>query len=366
MLIAIVTLGILTLLIGRWHFSQQAVDLVPPSSYRSSVERKLWNAVNRNLSTSSGEIYRVQPSPTNPAQSIARLSESVGLLMMFAVKAQDRRLFEQQVQVLNTAYVRHHLIAWEMIGDRRSPVNSTIDDLRILAAMVMAEKQFDQPSLASEVQGLALGLQRHDADSGWLLNSATIHDLHPKDAEVAVRYWNVSALEALAHRVPSYRRLARDARLGLVHASNRFGWFALGYNLHSHTYQFGGKTGLNMDDELMTALHAQAAEISVTKFLTALQRLWTRHGIIPLRVSSEGRILGSGVSPAIYAMAVRLFWNADQFRTAMAIARVLLSMQEPPSRPQVGGGFSAIPQGLLYSFTQLEVLLTLQEVPIGH
>lgn len=366
MMVALLVLGIGIFVLGRSQPKAPVVHLAPPPVYRNAIERRLWNAMNHSLSTSGGEIYRIEPSPGHPARAIARLSESIGLLMVFALKAHDRRLFEQQIQVLNRAFVRHKLIAWEIVGDQQSTVDSTVDELRILQAMILAEREFPQVHLTTEIDRLAEGLKRHNAVGGWLLDSATAEVSHPKAAPVAVRYWNVSALDALAQIVPGYRRLAYQARLGLVHSQNRWGWYALTYNPIRHTYQFGGPRGLNMDDELITALHAQTAGIPVTAFVTAIRTLWLKHGIIPLAVSAEGRICEPGVSPAVYAMAVRLLLNAGQENIAQAVAQRLWAMQDAPHLAPGSGGFSAVLDGRLYSFTQLEVLLTLQEVPIGH
>lgn len=330
------------------------------------AEQWAWRFLVQDLATPTGEIQQYSPRAEAQHGTPPQLSESVGLMMDYALDSHDAPLFAQQVELLQRQFIHHDAILWKIPAAPGATVNSTIDDLRILSALLVGARQFHIPADRILAQSLANGLWQHNAVGGWLLDDAPGQPMTiPTPSSIAVRYWNITALYRLATLDSRFQPIWRQARTMLARSANAEGLYAISYDPATHTFQDGGTQSFNMDDELITALHAQAAGLPTQTFGLHLSLLWHQTGIIPLSVSSTWQPRSTAQSVATYALASRYFWKSGDRADALWILHRMLQLQvRTPLHVHshnLQGAFSVDPSSRVYAFDQLEALLTLRE-----
>ncbi|MCI0184856.1 hypothetical protein [Sulfoacidibacillus ferrooxidans] len=367
-IIMIIVLLVSSLAVSRLRHPLET--LPSPRSFDGQAELEVWNFTSHHMVNKAGAIEQTASYYRNKSKNITSLSESIGLLLDYSILSHDHKLFVQQEQVVKQSFMLDQGISWRVMDGERSPVNSTIDDLRIIAALTRGSGQFHDPSALHFAKILATGLLTHDATStGWLLDYSSLTSIaHQQSPWLAVWYWNLANVRTLSKLNKKYLPILLHEREALAHATNHVGLYALFYNPDTHTYRFPSSNRLNMDDELLTALHAQSCGLPTKKFRNHLAILLDKSTLIPAEVSEDWTIKSSVQSPAIYALAIRLFYRAGDDDDAIRCLHLLLDMQVQKKGDLGGydysiyGAFAMKPYSPIFSFDQLESLLSLRQV----
>lgn len=123
------------------------------------------------------------------------LSETMGLMMLYAVQKGDEALFTQCWQYVRDVMSRGGLTAWRMENGKRADVNASLDDLRILKALMCAEDTWG--GYAQEIAQRAKALYDACVVRGYLVDHVTMDRMKPSDS-VTLCYQDTQTMRQLA------------------------------------------------------------------------------------------------------------------------------------------------------------------------
>lgn len=315
--------------------------------------------VHRHFMDSSGGIYtNLRPDrlkKEHTATGHQMLSESTALLLDYAVRTDDRALFDNQLHFLDEYLLDRGRIRWVWDPGMKPRVNSTIDDLLIIRALAQASEHWSSKAYARRSAQLAEQLLEHANAGGWL---ADFYDWQSgaRAPTVTASYLDLATMRLLAEDSTEWKKLYGQSRELLRSAS-------MGNGLFYKTYSIIGKTWLreptyNAIDFLYTALHLAEDKQDVGRTLAWLDTRWKADGRLVSDYTAEGLPASQIESPAVYALAYRLLRAVeDPSPLAEQLYRRMLewSVQDPGS--PYDAGFVTLETKEAFSFDQLQALL---------
>ncbi|MCR8978616.1 hypothetical protein [Brevibacillus laterosporus] len=382
--VAIVILSVLILIIAFlvWRIIQQderntPITLAEPPIFESKAEQKLFYFTRKHMASPEGGIHTNYLANADKTKGHAVISESVGLLLKYAVASHNKALFDQQVTLLKHRFVEGDFIAWIYPRTSHNTVNSSVDDLRIIEALIDGAQIFNNEQANDLGLRLARGLLATNSDGKWLYDYAD-----KKKQQVAptvqIRYANLSALEKLADRIPEYVPIYEQMKKLLEQAEQTNGLYALAYLPKERIYVQDPAlqaiaVSTNMSEQIITALYAEKAGISTIHIRKRLADSLQQTGKLFATVDKQSGNMKSDIeSPAVYALAAMLFTESDQRSLAVQcltrLAELQVSSQSYDDAPtdirkqavQFEGGYLDVYTLQAFSFDQLESLLAMR------
>ncbi len=284
------------------------------------------------------------------------LSETQGLMMLYAVAAKDKPLFDQLL-----AYVRNEmnaagLAAWRISSGVRADVNATLDDLRILEALILAEEAWG--GYAQEIAYRESALYRMAVREGILRDQVALATGKPNET-VTLCYLDVAAMERLAQRSARWQEPAALARAVLTDGviSEEFPLFYPRYDVKTGAYS--GDT-LQMNEALVAILHAQKAGIDCTPALNWLEDRMMNGGVLAVYTREGHPVRGAMYeSTATYALLAQAAMHAGREELA---AKALARMERIRCfTPPMVGDMGDVTDQMHYTFDLVQAMLAWQQ-----
>lgn len=267
--ILVVLILFLSFLDGRVNQQDEpsvSITLAEPMTFRSVAEQKLFYFTQKHMASPEGGIYTNYLVSSDETKGHAVISESVGLLLKYAVASRNQALFEQQLKLLQHRFVEDDFIVWIYPRTGHDIVNSSVDDLRIIEAMLDGAQLFNNEQAYDLGIRLAKGLLATNSDGKWLFDYAD-KKKRQVASTVQIRYANLSALRKLADAILEYVPIYEQMKKLLEQAEQTNGLYALAYLPNEGTYVQDPvlqttAVSANMSEQLITALYAEKAGIS--------------------------------------------------------------------------------------------------------
>ncbi len=340
-----------------------------PQSFHSSQERALWNFLNNWMMNPDGGVYTnlkpVQQTKNNPNVGHAVLSESVGLVLEYAVDAYDQPLFEREKNLLKNKFIiKGSVLQWVIPMSTKTPINSSVDDLRIIGALMTGANQFNEPTTQQLALQLAENLYSTNALGGFLADDNS-EKAASSGVTVTLPYANVQTLAMLCKSLPEYDRIYQNEKKLLMESLLSRGFYAYQYFPQEHMFR-QTSDGLPMLDtslaeQLVTAIDAEQAGLSTKPFTSHLEELMNQNAVkIFTRIDQTGMFASKDESPAVYALATRYFFAVGESKYAEICHKRLLALQSRSGK--YAGGFVDLQTLQAFSFDQLQALITYRGV----
>lgn len=290
----------------------------------------------------------IETEPGELASGEDFLSESAGLLMLYYLSGDERQKFDVQVNRLMTHFLNgNQLIKWRIRRElNRETVNSTIDDLRIVKALMMAAERWDRKDYKSIAKKLSAQLLKHCVTE----NTLTAYD-SPNSPKAPFVYYDFKAMQLMGGFDEKWRRLAT------VNMENILSRQVKGLPLYEDHW-FANDNPFPTVENLMTMMHLSEAGIEDLQSITWLKAQLKRKGLFG-SYSIAGAPLNSVESPAIYAIAAIIAkLNNDAELYYLAVER--LKKMQNMEHNEYYGGFIDLERLSAFSFDQLLSLLAYQ------
>lgn len=284
------------------------------------------------------------------------LSETQGLMMHYALAANNKALFDNSLAYARNHMTRSGLCAWQTVNGEMASVNASLDDLRLVEALLFAEEKWG--GYTQELAYRERALYAKCIEGGWMRDYVGLNN-DQVASEVTLCYQDAAAMRALAGYREGWTAVADQAEQLLAQGviSDEFPLYWPRYDVNKASY-----TGnlLQMNEAMVTVLHAAKAGIPQEKTLDWLQaRL--QEGYIAAGYTPEGRV-ASGYefeSTATYALLVQIGIAAG--RPEMALCAMQEMERLRAFEAPVVGGYGASDGTLLYTFDVVQALLAWQQ-----
>lgn len=224
------------------------------------------------LSGSEGGIYTnyTGKSGTHPTGHDV-LSESQGLMMEYAVLADDQGAFDRAYDFLKANMYEQGIFSWYVTADgEKAGANALLDDLRICRALCMAEEQWG--GYGKEVEELADAILKYNVYGDSMSSFYDFFQESPGSV-ISLCYGDLDALGRLQEQNNKWGEL-KDRMAAIV----QDGYIGDGFPLYFSSYDYDKKKysqdSINTAEALMTLYHlAEAGLLKETSEEWLLEQL---------------------------------------------------------------------------------------------
>lgn len=297
------------------------------------------------------------PESEHQAGNHQMLSESTGLMMLYAVHMNNRNLFDNQLSFLQRRLLADKgYIRWRYSPrHEQTDVNAAVDDLRIARALLEADRVWGIEEARRIAKGISKALLDGNVSKDYMYDH---YDWKYKSRSdrVTMSYMDVHTMRMLAAFDKKWETV-RNNSLNLIKDSS------LGNGLFRANWTpsagFSSTGEINMIDSLYTALYLAEEGEDVSATIHFLKREWIRNkGKLPSVYAEDGIVREEFESPSVYALAVRLLQHKDEYELADQMKRRMYAFAVQRTSSPNFGGFVEEKDNSAYSFDQLQVLLT--------
>lgn len=271
------------------------------------------------------------------------LSESVGLMLLYYLKTDQEGPFEAHLKLANSLLLKDNgLYQWRYRSGQEVTVSASVDDLRIIKALLLAADKWQREDFKSEAQNLSNALLQHCVKEGQLLS------YDGEGAEVApLFYYDFKALKLLENL---------DSRWSKVYAT--------GMNIlaQSRNSQFpfyaetasGSGTYKMIENSLIAFYLSEVGQLPLEDLKWFKTKL--KEGTIYGEYAANGQALSTIESPSIYGIIAQIGKNEHDKTLYKKAGQKLKAMQYAKKDAYYGGFYDPHTQDA-YSFDQLMGLL---------
>lgn len=190
-----------------------------------------------------------------------QLSETSGLwLLSLAIKGDEAQFEKTFNGLVKTLYdEKTNTFSWRKHkGEEKAPGNASIDDLRIVQALLLMNQKHKTPERTAWLKKLVAGFVKYDLNNdGYMINS---YDGHNQETRIRLNYLDLSTLKAVnaAAGIPDS---AYEDQLKVILGGKLQGklpWFLTYYDYSTGKYLEGGDSGkdrINVTDSMLTMLN---------------------------------------------------------------------------------------------------------------
>lgn len=324
---------------------------------KNGSDKSTLTFLENNLMSESGAVYTSMVKNENASASgKAVLSESQGLLMEYAVLAEDQKLFQSVYTFLQQNMELDNCFTWMLDEEnQKAKANALLDDLRILKALDRANTLWGD--YEEDEKKLAEGILEHNVISRGVVSFYDF-DMKKTGNEISLGYLDMNGLELLKKYDDSAAEQIDSARevLEKGYISDAFPLYYASYNYKKKKYS---DEDLNTAEALLTLYHL-AQEGNLKEISTRWLRNKVKNQTLGAKYHTDGSVAeGYGYeSTAVYGIAalIGMEISDDQLYTMALQAMEKTRVRDLDSR--LNGSFTGTEDGSdITVFDQLIPLL---------
>lgn len=294
------------------------------------------------------------------------LAETVGLLMHHAWMTGDRALFEAQVSVVEgTLRGPIGLLSWRTTSDGPAPASASVDDLKVVRALIRGSQLWAEPRWADLGRELAAAVLEHETVDGQLVDAASWGgDTVRTSDTLQTAYLDLGTLAMLIPHDPAWLPVYSRSLEVLREAETEHGLFVEQLARGGKPVRTAGAE-VNGIHVLYCAVHLAEVGEGGEPTLAHLRAAFDERGRLPGRYRlSDGAPISGYENRAVYALAARLALllgdhaSAERFLDRMLEMHLLEPVLNRGHRAEVG--FAAL------AFDNLQALISLRQLSLAR
>lgn len=307
------------------------------------------------LTTPAGAVvsgYQVKDGMVIPGNTL--LSESQGLLMLYAAQSGDQACFDRVWRAVRDGMSIGGLTAWRTVDGQLADVNAALDDLRIIEALALADARWGMYSY--DAASRAQALYDRCVRDGLMRDFASLKDEKTTET-VSLCYQDVAAMQAAAAYDPRWEQTAMQA-LAILNAPDSL----ISESLPLYKLRYDAKTqtctgaAVQMNEACIAVLNAARAGVARPETLDWLENTLAA-GPLYARYGADGKVKPGYEfeSNATYALLVQIGVAANRDRlTQLALERM---ERRRSFHEATAGGYGEASTAEYYTFDELEAML---------
>ncbi len=329
----------------------------------SEREEILLNFIDTKLTNKDGGIktnYKNVKSEGDITKGDAVLSESEGMMLLYYLERDDKESFNKTLKYIEDYMIlSNHLISWRVTGAEKTKTSATIDDLRIVKALLLANERWGD----FKYRKLAISISRainEDLEDNSLLSD--FNDGHNKSDITTLCYIDLPTMKYLSNIDYNWKKIY-GASLKLLdggYISNTVPLYRKSYDRKTRKYDSD-----NIDTLLSLICILNKAEVSqdVSTSVNWLTEKFKSDGAIYATYDPiTGKEISDIQSTSIYGLLVRIgskTGNQDLYNMAL---KKLKEFQVMDKNSVIYGGYGDTKTLQVYSFDNLNALLAYRNV----
>ena len=169
----ILIIAVFILFFNREYLKPVHMDINWNDNFNPPEEKMLFDFIEKDLSKSGYGIYTNyidKSSEGDITKGYSVLSESEGLMMLYSVNSNNKELFDEHFDIVKEMRLKNELISWRKEGDKNSPSSATIDELRIIKALLLASNGWNSFYYKFYAINIANSLLKHAEENKTLVD----------------------------------------------------------------------------------------------------------------------------------------------------------------------------------------------------
>lgn len=289
------------------------------------------------------------------------LSESAGLMMIYAVKSNRQPLFDRQFDLLQARMLSSFgLTYWKLTADLEMTANASasVDDLRIAHALILAYENWGEERYLHQALSLGRNIRRWNASDGRMRDFLNWRGLGEPivSEQVTLCYLDLRAMTKLAAYDPIWD-MVRGKAADLLHGGRMpNGLFMDLYRYDEKKYV--GQKG-NMINVSLAAESLSFIEPGNRTFLEFIKKQLGEYGVVYAHYDVvTGEPLEFFESTSVYAICSMIARRQGEQELADRLLSLMNNIQVTESGSSVFGAYC---DDEVFSFDNLLALLALQQ-----
>ncbi len=255
--------------------------------------------VTSHMMDSKGGIHTRYDTSREKTEASDVLCETQGAMLEYAVLKNDRELFDRVYHYVNSVMKTHGLTAWKVTENKPSPVNSLLDDLRIIKALMAANRLWG--GYDDAINDYKKELLRYGVSNGSYVD---FYDSKFKKYgnRFTLCYGDLKTMKELSIQEERLKEPYEKAKKLITEGkiSDEFPLYYSWYNYKTKAYE---KDDINMAEAMVTLLHLAEADQLEEDTIAWLKKEMDQEGV-KARYSVEGKVIDGYHydSTAVYAL----------------------------------------------------------------
>lgn len=290
------------------------------------------------------------------------LSESEGLIMLYLVQKGDKILFDKHFDIVKDMILDDGVIMWRMgkEGDILTKSSATIDDLRIIRALIFAKERWNDDKYKKMLDDLIYKVKTYEVVGQNLV------DYYEAESKTMAKTINLSyidlyTMKLLAQKDENWKGIYKSGmaiiKNGRVSDDGPFFWKCYNYD----TKEYSSEDITNIIDYLKILLHLSEVGICPDFAIDWLkQQIKVNDALFNEYYTKSAKPATTLQSSAAYAITCRIAININDEKLYELMKKKLLEFQISETSSFLYGAFGNLESQEVYSFDNLQALLALQ------
>ncbi|AOR24110.1 glycosyl hydrolase family 8 [Clostridium taeniosporum] len=319
-------------------------------------ENLLINFVKNELMNDEGGVYTNYinfGSQGDITKGHSVLSESQGMMLLYSLEKNDRITFDRTLDYIrNYMVLNNYLISWRVEEKSKSEISATIDDLRIIKALLLAEEKWNDKSYRGLAIRISKGISKELVEDNILVD---FNDGISKSKTTTLCYLDLQTLKMLSELNSSWEKVL-DSSLQILnngYISDEVPLYKKEFYRESESYD-----NENIDTllSLIVLLNKQEYGEDISKSITCIKERLKKDGFISTLYSINGESLSKIESTSIYSFIVQIASKVDDKELATLAMKKINAFQVKNKKSVVYGGYGMEDGSQVYSYDNLNAL----------
>ncbi|TCO69368.1 glycosyl hydrolase family 8 [Marinisporobacter balticus] len=365
-LIFIVLVFIFTII---YAIGSQITLSLKPKNYSVSIEnipareKKALEFITQRISGTELSVYTNYINRKSNEEVVATgkdiLSESQGLLLLYLLNRDKKEYFDVCLDwTVNNLYLDNGIFAWmKTKSSQIKNTNALIDDLRIVRALILANKKWENKKYLKYIQKSSKALLTYNVKDNMHLDFYD-NGFKSKSNIITISYLDLYTMKELTNVDFKWNKVYENSYELVKNSKIKgTGLYKFQYNLDQHIYTTSNE--ISLIQSIYTMVHlAEIGEYDIE----GINWIWDeyeKYGKIFATYSYETYEPMSDIeSTALYALIARLFYLKGEYHKAERILNECEKFQVMNSNSEIYGGFGNEYNKEIYSFDNLQYILS--------
>ncbi|QAA33952.1 glycosyl hydrolase family 8 [Clostridium manihotivorum] len=328
----------------------------------SKEEKITFDFINNNLSSQNSGIYTNyldQPSSKDITKGHAVLSESEGLIMLYAVEKGDKALFDKHHDiVMNKMLLKSNSVGWRLEKGTLAETSATIDDFRIIKALIYGYDRWKEFKYRKDAIKLSDSILKNNMKDDI---PADFKDAYGVSTSTTICYLDIDIINILKNIDRRWVKKYNEAKslINKAYISKELPLYRTTYDNEKKQFVDQKEADTLLSLLTVTYLKSDGEDVSSTvnwikeKMITD-GALYAKYDIATGKNSTDIR------STAVYAVAAMIAKDCKDKELYDLLIKKLIEFQVVDKNNEIYGSFGNADTKEVYSFDNLNALLAMQ------
>lgn len=277
--------------------------------------------------------------------------------MLYAVGANDKEAFDDSYNIIKDKLLTSKgLVAWRYDDNEILNVSSTIDDLRIIKALIYGYDRWQENKYKHLAASISQHLLKNVEDNGYIFD---FNDGSLIGQDVTICYLDLTTMNYLKESNKKWNKIYANSLDLIKNAQITKGLPLFKKSYRPNSREYSNETEIELVYSLIALKYLQSVNIDITPELDWIWNEFNKDKKIYIKYSPKGEKLTDIESTSIYAFIGELFENDGRFNEAENIKKRMKEFQIKNSTSPVYGAFGEEKTMDIYSYDNLNALIFL-------